>query len=135
MPYFQLDQIAERYLGGQTPREFVENGGDPETYARLVFNRQIFGPHEAPDAPEIGIEDEDDLAEALSILIGREKRLQALDHHRSGTQFQSLDPSSPTVTAQIRFPKPLLDRIDSAARAAGVSRSEWLRQLAEAALA
>lgn len=43
----------------------------------------------------------------------------------------------PTVgpTVNVAYPRELLDRIETAAKTAGVSRAEWLRQAAEKALA
>ena len=91
MPPLDLREIEERYLGGQTPAEFLRNGGDEREYAHQVFTRQIFGPHENPAAPDVGIETEDDLAEALaSILAPTRRQLAALDAHRGATQYPAL---------------------------------------------
>lgn len=61
----------------------------------------------------------------------RNARLAALEEHRAATQFQPLDPASPTVKIEMRLPAVLRDRVDAAADAAGVSRSEWIRALLE----
>jgi len=63
---FDLQIIEERYLG-QSIEEFLANNGDPREYARLVFAGEVF-PHEDPAAPELGIETEADLVEALEAL-------------------------------------------------------------------
>ena len=132
-----LEAIRVQYLG-QPVREFVENDGDPREYAHLVFTRQVFGPGEDPAAPNLGIDTEDDLVAALEALIARDEearaiRLAALEQHREGTQFQPLDPTSPTVTLQVRVPQSLLDVVDAAAARAGVTRSEFVRAALEAA--
>lgn len=41
--------------------------------------------------------------------------------------FQPLDPDSPTAVMKIRMPRSLLDAVDAAARAQGVTRSEAVR--------
>jgi len=47
--------------------------------------------------------------------------------------FQPLDPNSPTTVMKVRVPRALLDRVDAAAHAAGVTRSELVRRALEAA--
>lgn len=66
----RLQQIEERYLGGQSLAEFHATGGDIGEYARQVFAGVIFGPDVDPAAPELGIETADDLADALRALHG-----------------------------------------------------------------
>lgn len=61
----------------------------------------------------------------------RDKRIAALERHREATQFQPLDPASPTVKIEVRLPATLRDRMDAAAEAAGLTRSEWMRDLLE----
>lgn len=131
MPAFNLDAIAERYLGGQSPAEFEANGGDPREYAELVFSGAVW-PGENPAAPDIGIEDVDDLVQALVLLITNDPRRAALAGHRAGTQFQPLDPTSPTTLLQVRVPLSLIERIDSARHE--LSRSEYVRAALEQAL-
>lgn len=63
---------------------------------------------------------------------GDVRRLAALEQHREGTQFQPLDPDSPTVLLQVRVPQALLDRLDADAAAEGVTRSELVRRRLEA---
>lgn len=135
----RLDQITELYLGGQSPREFLENGGDAREYAELVFNGTIFGRHEDPAAPEVGINTVDDLTDALTEILAaaqerRQRQLDALNVARAGTQFQPLNPDSPTVLVQVRLTEALRNQVDTAAALAGVTRSEWLRTAAEKAL-
>lgn len=126
MPAFDLDAIAERYLNGQSPAEFEASGGDPREYAELVFSGAVW-PGEDPAAPEIGIEDVDDLVQALVLLITQDPRRAALEAHREATQFQPLDPASPTVLVQVRAPQSLVERLDAAAAERGVTRSEAIR--------
>lgn len=62
--------------------------------------------------------------------------LRRLRQHRgleagAATQFQPLDPASPTVTIQVRLPQSLRDAADEAATAGGVTRSELIRGLLE----
>ena len=47
--------------------------------------------------------------------------------------FQPLDPNSPTIVMKVRVPRALLDRVDAAAHAEGVTRSELVRRALEAA--
>jgi hypothetical protein len=130
MPAFNLREIEERYLGGQTPTEFLQAGGDAREYARQVFSRAVFGRDENPAAPDIGVEDEDDLVEALeAVLAPARARLRALENHRAGTQFQPLDPGSRTVTVQVRVPAALVARVDAVAGVGG--RSAWIRDAIE----
>lgn len=65
---------------------------------------------------------------------GRERQLAALEAHRAASQFTPLDPTSPTVLLQVRAPSALVERVDSAATVAGVTRSEWVRRALEEAL-
>ena len=46
--------------------------------------------------------------------------------------FQPLDPASPTIVMKVRVPQALLDRVDAAAHAEGVTRSELVRRALEA---
>lgn len=55
------------------------------------------------------------------------KQLEALDTHRTATQFKPIDPNSPSVRLAIRIPKGFLEQLDAAAEAAGVTRSELIR--------
>ena len=64
----RLAEIESRYLG-QSIEQFVVNGGDAREYARLVFAREIFGAAQDPAAPELDINTEADLVEALDLLI------------------------------------------------------------------
>lgn len=66
---FDLQKIEERYLG-QSIEEFLANDGDPREYARLVFAGAIF-PYEDPARPELGVETEADLVEALELLASQ----------------------------------------------------------------
>lgn len=63
---------------------------------------------------------------------GMAARIAALEAHRAGTQFRPLDPASPTVLMQVRLPRALLERVDEAAAARGVTRSELVREALEA---
>lgn len=65
---------------------------------------------------------------------GMRRRLAALVANRAGTQFAPLDATSPTVLLQVRAPSALIERVDSAATTAGVTRSEWVRRALEEAL-
>lgn len=56
-----------------------------------------------------------------------DRRLEALEKHRAGTQFQPLDADSPTVLVQVRLTEAQRDQVDVAAQAAGLSRSEAVR--------
>lgn len=128
-------EIEERYLGGQTPTEFLQAGGDEHEYAALVFSGAVFGPGENPAAPDLGVDTADDLAEALAeILAPARARLAALAEHRAGTQFQPLDPASPAARLELRVPANLIAAVDRAAGAAGVTRSAWVRAAIERAL-
>lgn len=46
--------------------------------------------------------------------------------------FQPLDPDSPTTVMKVRVPQSLLDAVDAAAHAEGVTRSELVRRALEA---
>lgn len=130
----RLEQIQDKYLG-QTIGEFLHDGGDPAEYARLVFAREIFGPSEDPRDPELDIETEGDLVEALELLAAQHARLAALERSRAGTQFQSLSPGEATVTVQVRMPAGLVARADARAIELGVTRSELIRAALEEIIA
>lgn len=56
-------------------------------------------------------------------------RLPVLEKHRTATQFQPLDPAgAPSVVLQTRVTAPVLERLDAAVDATGLSRSEALRE-------
>lgn len=84
----RLAQIEEKYLG-QSIAEFLANGGDVREYARLVFAGEVF-PHEDPAAPDLGVETEADLVEALEALA-RTAALQVrtLDPHTKGLVYEN----------------------------------------------
>lgn len=125
-------KIQEAYLG-QPISEFVENGGNPREYAKLVFNGEIW-PGDDPRNASLGIDSEEDLAVALEQLIerweeGRRKRLAALEEHRDP---HPLNPASPTVRFDVRIPQVDLERLDATAAARGVTRSAAVRAAIEA---
>lgn len=64
--------------------------------------------------------------------LGRLARLDALAENREATQFQPLDPSSPTILLQVRVPQSLLDRIDGAR--GSQTRSQFVRNALERSL-
>lgn len=58
--------------------------------------------------------------------LGRVRRPE-----QDATTFKPLDPASPTVLLQVRVPQALIDRVDAAAHAEGVTRSELVRRALE----
>lgn len=60
--------------------------------------------------------------------LGRARRPE-----QDATTFKPLDPASPTVLLQVRAPRSLIERLDAAAHAEGVTRSELVRRALEAA--
>jgi|GEM_PF-3386196 len=60
--------------------------------------------------------------------LGRVRRPE-----QDATTFKPLDPASPTVLLQVRAPRSLVERLDAAAHAEGVTRSELVRRALEAA--
>lgn len=68
---WNLQAIADRYLGSQTPEEFLENAGTAAEYARDVFAGRVFGTDD-PASPDLGINTEADLTEALEAILGQE---------------------------------------------------------------
>lgn len=73
-----------------------------------------------------------DWFEAALAALRRLRQRRALADSREATQFQPLDPDSPTVLLQVRVPQALLDRLDADAAAEGVTRSELVRRRLEA---
>jgi len=85
---FDFNAIADRYLGGQSVERFLAEGGDAREYARLVFAGEVF-PHEDPAAPELGVETEADLVEALETLArGVTLQVATLDPHTKGIVYE-----------------------------------------------
>lgn len=62
-------------------------------------------------------------------------RLAALARSREATQFQPLDPASPSRPVQVRVPLAVLEQLDEAATAAGLTRSQAVRLAVEEWLA
>lgn len=63
-----LNLIIDRYLN-QSIEEFEELGGNIQEYARAVFAGEIFG-NDDPASPDLGIETEADLVNALEVARG-----------------------------------------------------------------
>lgn len=62
----RLQAIEDRYLGGQSAREFFSMGGNAREYAAEVFTPGvIFPPDVDPTDDTLGIGNADDLAHAL----------------------------------------------------------------------
>lgn len=123
-----LEKIREAYLN-QPISEFLEHDGKAREYAEAVFAGKIFGPYEDPRSPELGIETVDDLTEAIQALVqeaadARQRQLDAL----APTQWAALDSESPTVSVLFKLPESLRDQVDVAAQAAGLNRSEAIRE-------
>lgn len=123
----RLERIQDAYLN-QPIREFLDNDGNADEYAALVFNGEIFGAGQEVIDEELGILTAEDLADALRMLLAKENQLRALDEHRTGTQFQPLDDTSPTVLVQFKAPESLRGALDETAQARGLSRSEAVRE-------
>lgn len=64
--------------------------------------------------------------EAALVVLRRLRQWRALADHRTPTQFQPLDPASPTVLVQVRMPQNLVERLDAALD--GRSRSDAIRE-------
>lgn len=116
----RLEQIREKYLG-QSIREFVNEGGRPTQYAKLVFSGEIFGPGEDPTDAELGIESEGDLVEALELLVSEEvaRSLGRFTHTRPGAISRSHNVNmSPGAHAQFADLSPVErgDLIEAALR-------------------
>lgn len=123
----RLERIQDAYLN-QPIREFLDNDGNADEYAALVFNGEIFGAGQEVIDEELGILTAEDLADALRMLLAKENQLRALDEHRTGTQFQPLDQSSPTALVQVKMTEALRDELDVAAQERGLSRSAAIRE-------
>lgn len=67
-----------------------------------------------------------DWFESALVVLRRLRQWRALADHRTATQFQPLDPSSPSVLVQVRMPESLVKRLDGAL--AGRSRSDVIRE-------
>lgn len=72
--------------------------------------------------------------DALAVLR-RLRQRRALADNREATQFQPLDPTSPTVVLRVKVPKHTMSVVDLLAEAAGQSRSEYVRGLIDKAAA
>lgn len=142
----------QEQLGAWDAREY-EGGFDAlEELRSWVRNGWVFESREAAEAEAAGRNgrwdvselDAGDVAELIARFVldedpvdaharaGEARRLAALEEHREGTQFQPLDPDSPSTRLELRIPRSLVDRIDAAR--GNQSRSEWIRAAIEAAL-
>lgn len=65
-----LNLIVDRYLN-QSLEEFHQEGGNIRDFARQVFAGEVFG-NDNPAAPDLGIETEEDLVNALEAAAAQE---------------------------------------------------------------
>lgn len=78
------------------------------------------------DAPVEWFRQLADWFESALVVLRRLRQWRALADNREATQFQPLDPTSPSVLVQVRVPQNLLERLDAAL--AGRPRSDAIRE-------